>query len=85
MAGGVDDGHVVLGRLELPEGDVDGDAALALRLQLVHHPGVFEGALGEAGQESKRKIKTKLPKFGKFGASQVRSAVFIKEEKVEEV
>jgi hypothetical protein len=25
VAGGVDDGDIVLGRLELPEGDVDGD------------------------------------------------------------
>ena len=33
--------------LELPQGDVDGDAALALRLQLVHHPRVLKGALGE--------------------------------------
>ena len=35
MAGSVDDGDVVLGRLELPQGDVDGDSTLALRLQLV--------------------------------------------------
>ena len=45
MAGGVDDGDVVLGSLELPEGNVDGDATLALGLQLVHHPGILEGAL----------------------------------------
>ena len=37
VAGGVDDGAVVLGRLELPQRNVNGDAALALRLQLVQH------------------------------------------------
>jgi len=45
MTGRVDDGDVVLGRLELPQGDVDGDAALTFRLQLVQHPGVLERAL----------------------------------------
>ena len=45
MAGGVDEGHVVLGDLELPQGDDDGDATLALGLELVHDPGILEGAL----------------------------------------
>ena len=45
MAGGVDDGDVVLGSLELPESNVDGDATLALGLELVHDPGILEGAL----------------------------------------
>lgn len=45
VARGVDDGDVVLGGLEFPEGDVDGDAALPLGFQLVQHPGVLEGAL----------------------------------------
>jgi len=45
MTGRVDDGDVVLGRLELPQGNIDGDAALALRFKLVQHPGVLEGAL----------------------------------------
>ena len=45
MSGGIDDGHVVLGGLELPESDVDGDTTLTLSLQLVQHPGVLEGAL----------------------------------------
>ena len=45
MSGGVDDGHVVLGGLELPESDVDGDTTLTLGLQFVQHPGVLEGAL----------------------------------------
>jgi hypothetical protein len=40
---GVDDGEVVLGSLELPQGDIDGDTALTLSLQLVQHPGVLEG------------------------------------------
>ena len=51
MAGGVDEGHVVLGDLELPQGDDDGDATLALGLQLVHHPRVLEGALGEGSDQ----------------------------------
>ena len=41
MAGGVDDGDIVLGGLELPEGNVDGDTALTLGLELVEHPGVL--------------------------------------------
>ena len=45
MAGRVDDGDIVLGRLKLPQGDVNGDAALTLRLQLVHDPGILEGTL----------------------------------------
>merc|ERR1719339_717968 len=45
MAGGVDDGDVVLGSLELPQSDVDGDATLALGLQLVHDPCILEGSL----------------------------------------
>ena len=45
MAGGVDDGDVVLGGLKLPQGNVDGDAAFALGLEFVQHPGVLEGAL----------------------------------------
>ena len=45
MSGGIDDGHVVLGGLELPESDIDGDTTLTLGLQLVQHPGVLEGAL----------------------------------------
>merc|ERR1719189_171388 len=45
MAGGVDDGDVVLGSLELPESDVNGDTTLTLGLQLVHDPGILEGAL----------------------------------------
>merc|ERR1719393_1201244 len=45
MSGGIDDGHVVLGGLELPESDVNGDTTLTLGLQFVQHPGVLEGAL----------------------------------------
>merc|ERR1719309_233724 len=45
VARGVDDGDVVLGSLELPEGDIDGDTTLTFGLQLVHDPGILEGAL----------------------------------------
>lgn len=56
----IDDGDVVLGGLELPQRDVDGDATLTLGLQLVQNPGVFEGPLphlantkGRAGEKPK--------------------------------
>jgi len=49
MAGGVDDGDIVPGGLELPEGNVDGDTALTLGLELVEHPCVLEGALAQLG------------------------------------
>merc|ERR1719188_1734109 len=42
---GVDDGDVVLGGLELPESDIDGDTTLTLSLQLVEHPSIFKGSL----------------------------------------
>ena len=49
VARGIDDGHEVLDRLELLECDVDGDTTLALGLELVQDPGVFERALAELG------------------------------------
>ena len=42
-----DDGDEVLGGLELPESDIDGDTTLALGLELVKNPGILEGALAE--------------------------------------
>merc|ERR1719220_2577879 len=45
MAGGVDDGDVVLGGLKLPKSNVNGDTTLALGLQLVHDPRILEGTL----------------------------------------
>lgn len=62
MARGVDDGDVVLGGLKLPQRDVDGDATLTLSLQLVQHPGVFEGPLPHlANTEARTSEKPKLP------------------------
>ena len=40
---------VVLGSLELPESNVDGDTTLTLGLQLVEDPCVLEGTLTEFG------------------------------------
>ena len=40
---------IVLGGLELPEGDVDSDTTLTLGLELVEHPRVLEGALAQLG------------------------------------
>ncbi|PKI74625.1 hypothetical protein CRG98_004952 [Punica granatum] len=42
---GIDDSAVVLGGLELPESNIDGDTTLTLSLELVEHPGVLEGSL----------------------------------------
>jgi hypothetical protein len=39
MTGGVNDGDLVLGGLELPESDIDGDTSLTLGLELVQNPG----------------------------------------------
>jgi len=39
----------ILGSLELPESDIDGDTTLTLSLQLVKHPGILEGTLAELG------------------------------------
>ena len=39
----------VLGSLELPERNIDGDTTLTLSLQLVEDPGVLEGTLAELG------------------------------------
>lgn len=41
------DGDIVLGSLELPEGNVDGDTTLTLGLELVKNPRVLERALSE--------------------------------------
>ena len=43
------DGDLILGGLELPEGNIDGDTTLTLGLELVKHPGVLEGALTKFG------------------------------------
>jgi len=45
MTGSVDDSDIVLGSLELPQGNVDRDTTLTLGLKLVQDPGVLEGAL----------------------------------------
>lgn len=49
MTRGVNDGDHVLGGLELPESNVDGDTTLTLSLQLVEHPSILEGTLAELG------------------------------------
>lgn len=40
---------MVLGSLELPEGNINGDTTLTLSLKLVKDPGVLEGTLAEFG------------------------------------
>lgn len=49
VTGGVNDGDLVLGGLELPEGNVDGDTTLTLGLELVKNPSVLERGLAELG------------------------------------
>jgi hypothetical protein len=49
VTGSVNDGDIVLGSLELPQGNVDGDTTLTLGLELVKDPGVLEGTLAELG------------------------------------
>jgi hypothetical protein len=43
VTGGVDDCYVVLGGLELPKSNVDGDTSLSLGLKFVKNPCVLEG------------------------------------------
>merc|ERR550534_1061350 len=50
MSGSINDGDIVLGSLEFPESDVNGDTSLTLGLQLVKDPGVFEGSLTRLGR-----------------------------------
>ena len=47
VSGGVDDGDIVPGGLELPESDIDGDSSLTLSLQFVKNPCVLERSLRE--------------------------------------
>jgi len=49
VSGGINNGERVLRRLELPEGDIDGDTTLTLGLEVIKNPGVFEGSLSEFG------------------------------------
>merc|ERR1712012_219223 len=50
MSRSIDDGHVVLRSLKLPESDVNGDTSLTLSLQFVKNPGVLEGSLARLGR-----------------------------------
>jgi len=49
VTGGVDDGDVVSGSLELPESNVDGDTTLTLGLKFVKNPSILERGLSELG------------------------------------
>lgn len=49
VVGHTNDGDIVLGSLELPEGNVDSDTTLTLGLELVEDPGVLEGTLAKLG------------------------------------
>jgi len=48
---GVNDGDLVLGGLELPKSNVDGDTTLTLGLQFVEDPSVLEGSWSQGGTE----------------------------------
>jgi len=49
MAGGVNDGNIVLGSLELPESNVDGDTTFTLGLQFIEDPRILEGTFAQLG------------------------------------
>ena len=49
VTGSINNSDVVLGGLELPESDINGDTTLTLGLQLVKNPCVLEGTLAEFG------------------------------------
>lgn len=57
---GINDGHVVLAGLELPQSDIDGDTTLTLSLQFVQHPGVLEGALSHLNGKKLMKFKVTI-------------------------
>jgi len=46
---GIDDSESEFRRLELPEGDIDGDTTFTLGLEVVKHPSVLEGGLAHLG------------------------------------
>jgi len=47
VTGGIDDREVELFGLEFPQGNINGDTALALGFQLVQHPSILERTLAE--------------------------------------
>ena len=49
VTGSINNSDVVLGGLELPESDIDGDTTLTLSLEFVKDPCVLEGTLAEFG------------------------------------
>merc|ERR1719322_2209324 len=49
MSRSINDGHIVLGGLKLPQSNVNGDTSLTLGLQFVKNPGVLEGSLARLG------------------------------------
>lgn len=49
VTGSINNSDVVLGRLELPEGDINGDTTLTLGLELVEDPCVLERTLAKFG------------------------------------
>lgn len=44
VSGGIDNGDVVFAGLKFPQGDVNGDSTLPLRLQLIQDPRVLKRA-----------------------------------------
>jgi hypothetical protein len=41
----INNGEVILGGLELPEGNIDGDTSVSFGLELVHNPSILERSL----------------------------------------
>jgi hypothetical protein len=49
VTGSINDSDMVLGSLELPESDINGDTTLTLGLELVKNPGILERTLAKFG------------------------------------
>jgi hypothetical protein len=49
VTGSINDGDMVLGSLELPESDINGDTTLTLGLELVKNPSILERTLAKFG------------------------------------
>lgn len=60
VTGGVNDGDLVPGGLELPKSNVDGDTSLSLGLKLVKNPSVLERSLKRVRKGSQYYVKISL-------------------------
>merc|ERR1712012_662745 len=50
MSRSINDGHIILGSLKLPQSNINGNTSLTLSLQFVKNPGILEGSLARLGR-----------------------------------